>query len=325
MLREILLPPRRILSDIRYVPLKSGLAVAFALVLDVPLGNRDHVSSAFVSIMCVAPTVLLGLRRASVQFSGSVIGGIFGAIAMWAAGELRLPLLYAIAPAVIGAVFLMLALRRPEAVPVAAFTALFLPAMPQATTAETFLSRMLAISIGASSGFIVNAGISFFGYRSIFSRRLRVAEDTVLRAVAQLRLPERKREELRPVFEALDTIQDELTAALDEPGWAHTARTREILTQIRDRIDRYRRIVHLLYDALILMDEEELPQEDRTPFLDLVARHPSFGSRGAEEEARRTTILYPNFNRSPQLQPVFERLKRELDRRAVVTAPASGT
>ena len=306
MVAEGLLPARRVLSDIRYVPLKSGLAVAFALILDAPLSNPDHVSSGFVSIMCVAPTVLLGLRRAGVQFSGSVIGGIFGAAAMWTAGVLGLPLLYAIPPAVMAAVLAMLALRRPEAVPVAAFTALFLPALPQGSAIDTFLQRLLAISIGASSGLFVNAGISLFGYRSIFQRRLRVARESVAAAAGKLSQGDGRRDTLRPVFEMLDTIQDELRAALEEPTWAHSERTREILREIHTEVDRLRRIAHLLYDALILIENDGLDVALCLPLLALVRLH--------AEQAPDTIItplpLAPN---APAvLRALHARLKREV-------------
>ena len=304
---DALLPPRRILSDLRYVPLKSGLAVAFALLIDVPLGNPDHVSSGFVSIMCVAPTVLLGLRRASVQFSGSVIGGIFGAAAMWSAGELRLPLLYAIPPAVMGATLAMLALRRPEAVAVAAFTALFLPALPHGSALDTFLQRLLAISIGASSGLIVNASISFIGYRSIFSRRLRVARETVARATAVLRDHSKQRDVLRPAFEMLDAIQDELHAALNEPTWAHTPRTFEILAEIQSEVDGLRRIVHLLYDALILIEEGSLDTGAREPLLALIA---SREERSLGPASTETTP--PELNGA--LLALYVRMQREMER-----------
>lgn len=257
-LKDVLLPPRRVLSDLRYVPLKHGLAVACALLLDVPFGNPDHVSSAFVSVMCVAPTVLLGTKRASVQFGGSLVGGLYGAAAMWAALELRISLAFAIPAAVTAAVLSVLVLRRSEAVAVAAFTALFLPAMPQGGALDTFSQRLLAICIGAASGFLVNSAVSFFGYRSIFVRRLRVANESMSKVVEGLSEPGWKRNALRPHFEMLDTIQDEIGTALAEPRWLHREHTRSKLLLVEAEIDRLRRIAHLLYDAALVVESERL-------------------------------------------------------------------
>ena len=62
-----------------FLTLKAALATLLALLLDGLTGNPDSVSSTFIAVLCVSPTVLMGLRRALTQMVGSVAGGLWGA------------------------------------------------------------------------------------------------------------------------------------------------------------------------------------------------------------------------------------------------------
>ncbi len=234
-----------------FLTLKAALATLLALLLDALTGNPDSVSSTFIAVLCVSPTVLMGLRRALTQMAGSVVGGVWGA----GLAALGAPLLTGVPVAVGGALLTTFALRLGTAYPVAAFSALFLQAVPRGGPVETLEVRVLAVATAAVSGFLVNVLVSGGAYRGIFGRRLVKASGLVRGA-----LPVAARggpDAVAPVWATLATLEGELDLAVEELRW----RRREAL---RLRLEGHRRAAAGLREALHLACElHYLAREDR--------------------------------------------------------------
>ena len=109
-----------------FLALKAGAACALALLFDALTGNPDHVSSTFVAVLSVSPVVLMGLRRSLDQVVGSVVGGLWGAGCMLLGLTPGLGIPLAVAAAVYSA--FLFGFGRGFAV--AAFSAMFVQAVP---------------------------------------------------------------------------------------------------------------------------------------------------------------------------------------------------
>ncbi len=225
-----------------FLTLKAALATLLALLLDALTGNPDSVSSTFIAVLCVSPTVLMGLRRALTQMAGSVAGGLWGA----GLAALGAPLLVGVPVAVGGALLTTFALRLGTAYPVAAFSALFLQAVPRGGPVETLEVRLLAVATAAVSGFLVNVLVSGGAYRGIFGRRLVKATSLVRAALA--RAARGGPDAVVAVWATLATLEGELDLAVEELRW----RGREAL---RARLEGHRRAAAGLREALHLACE----------------------------------------------------------------------
>ncbi len=225
-----------------FLTLKAALATLLALLLDALTGNPDSVSSTFIAVLCVSPTVLMGLRRALTQMAGSVAGGLWGA----GLAALGAPLLVGVPVAVGGALLTTFALRLGTAYPVAAFSALFLQAVPRGGPVETLEVRLLAVATAAVSGFLVNVLVSGGAYRGIFGRRLVKATSLVRAALA--RAARGGPDAVVAVWATLATLEGELDLAVEDLRW----RGREAL---RARLEGHRRAAAGLREALHLACE----------------------------------------------------------------------
>ncbi len=205
------LPP---LSHPGFLAVKAGLAALLALALNHLLDNPDAVSASFVAVLCVSPTLLMGLKRAGQQLIGSLLGGVCGCLAMLAglAPEIGIPVAVGLS------VLASLQLGFELAWPATAFSALFLQAVPRGSPLETFGVRLVSIGIAACSGLLVNALVSAGSYARLFARRLRVVEahaEAALQAAAE-------RGDHAPCEAALALLNRaaaEWTSALRELGW----------------------------------------------------------------------------------------------------------
>ena len=160
-----------------FLAVKAALACVLALALCSLVGNPDTVSAGFVAVLCVSPTVLMGLRRAGGQLLGSALGGVLG-VAMSA---LELPTWLGVPIAVAASVRLVYALGFEAAYPVAAFSALLIQSGSIGSPAEALEHRVVAVVIAAASGFLVNLVVSGLAYEEIFGRRLAIVERQVFR------------------------------------------------------------------------------------------------------------------------------------------------
>jgi hypothetical protein len=238
-----------------FLAAKSAAATLAALAADRLTGNPDHVTSTFVAVLCVSPVVLMGLRRSLDQVAGSLIGGTLGTLAALALPGpfLGIPL------AVGGAVLTSFALGFGRGYTVAAFTALFVQAVPRGTPLETLEVRLLAVATGAAAAFLVNVLVSSTAYRGIFRRRLRFAEATV--SALLIRAAEQGPRVVQAGFPVLAELEHELAQARGELGWRRTGAGREWIEELRDRSARLRRLLHLVLDLEYRIEEEGLPRD----------------------------------------------------------------
>lgn len=245
---------------------KAAAATAVALWLDALVGNPDHVTSTFVAVLCISPVLLMGLRSALDQLAGSVLGGLWGT----GCALLGLSLIPGIPIAVGGAIVSCFGLSFGRGYPVAAFTALFVQAVPRGEPGETFVVRMTAVSIAAISGFAVNAGVSALAYRSIFRRRLRYASRLVSRLL--VRAAEEGPRVARAGFPVLAALQNELELAEEELGFRRSRRTIDFVRDASVHAERLRRLLHLVVDLADRLDEEGLPADAMKEWLTWLAQ-----------------------------------------------------
>ncbi len=238
-----------------FLALKSAVACLMALAIDRWTGNPDHVTSTFVAVLCVSPVVLMGLRKSLDQVGGSLIGGVSGTLTVL----LPLGMFFGIPLAVGSAVLLSFALGFGRGYTVAAFSALFVQAVPWGTPIDTLEVRLLAVATGAVAAFAVNLLVSSMAYRGIFRRRLRFAEATV--SALLVRAAEQGPQVVRAGFPVLADLERELGLASDELRLRRSKETHEWIEGLADRAGRLRRLLHLVLDLEYRIEEEQLPRD----------------------------------------------------------------
>lgn len=249
------------LSNPPLLVIKAVIATLCALILDHILGNPDHVSSTFVAVLCISPTVVMGLKNAKEQFIGSLIGGVWGAGFLYLNHPLELTLPFAVGCA-IGSVFLF---KLRNAYPIAAFTALFMLVVPWGTPFETLKVRFLALSIAALSAFLVNVLISSMFYSSIFQRRYEKTKEIVWGILEPVLNGDF--DQADSGFELLVNLQGQLSYTLTELRLRHSQDTlydiQTLLTQTR----RMQYLLHLILELGILFQEKNVSQDDIRDFI----------------------------------------------------------
>ena len=243
---------------------KAALACALALWIDRSTGNPDHVTSTFVAVLAVSPVVLMGLRRSLDQVAGSLLGGAFGGAAMLTGLDLGLGIPLAVGLAVLSS----FALGFGRGYPVAAFTALFVQAVPRGDAVDTLEVRMLAVATAAVSAFVVNLVVSAAAYESIFRRRIRFAEATI--SALLVRAAEEGPKVVRQGFPLLAELEEELALAIGELKVCRASSVR--FHDMRRRVDDLRRLLHLILDLAYRLEEEDLPPDCLQPWLRWLVR-----------------------------------------------------
>lgn len=252
--------PRNPLSRL-FLAAKATAACGLALLADAVTGNPDHVTSTFVAVLAVSPVVLMGLRRSLDQVVGSLVGGAWGTAALLAGLGLGGGIPLAVGAAVLTA--FLLGFERGYTV--AAFTALFVQAVPRGSPLETLEVRLLAVATAAASAFAVNVALSAAAYKSIFRRRLRYAEATA--SALLVRAAEQGPAVARAGFPVLATLEEEILLALEELRWRRARGTETWLLGILERVRTLRRLLHLVLDLVYRLDEEGLPGDAMQPWL----------------------------------------------------------
>lgn len=252
------------LSNPSFIVLKATLACAVALLLDRFLGNPDSVSSTFVTVLCISPTVLIGLRNAWAQIIGSLVGGL------WATGAnlLSLDPLIGLPLAVGGAIGSSFALRIASGYPVAAFTALFMILVSRGTPIDTFQVRFLALFIALLSSFLVNALVSAMLYKDIYTRRLLKVEKQILASFEAVLQGEHSKADAG--FALLGVLQQQLQRTLFE---LKLRRDRVTSLEIERMLRRTRHLgylLHLVLDLAYLSREEKVELQQVQNFLNWV-------------------------------------------------------
>lgn len=244
---------------------KAAAACAVALLIDAMTGNPDHVTSTFVAVLAVSPVVLMGLRRSFDQIVGSGIGGLLGAGAMLAGLELEIGIPLAVGLAILAS----FALGFGRGYTVAAFSALFVQAVPWGNVFSTLEVRLVAVATAVVSAFVVNTLISAAAYESIFRRRYRFAQSAVSSLL--VRAAQEGPGVVSEGFPMLATLEHELDLAIGELRWRRA--THSCVFHLRERVGTLRRLLHLVLDLVYRLEEEELPADSLQPWLQwLIAR-----------------------------------------------------
>ncbi|MBE7438977.1 MAG: FUSC family protein [Spirochaetales bacterium] len=297
-----------------YVAFKSALATLLALGLDSITGNSDHVSATFVAVLSIAPTVYQGLKQAALQFLGSVIGGICGALAMAIFLLHEWPLLYAIPPAVFFAIMGAFFVKQPGILIVSAFTALFLPNIANQSPMATLQMRLFAVTTGAVSGFIVNTLVSAFAHRRIFLRRRRKLYTCLylqLGSYAELGPPA-----LAPVFHLHGQLQAELHSALLDLGHTRQKGATALIERLLKETDQLTYVMHLVnqlyYSAraqglalpkTVLQQVREKVAEFCLPDIRSTPKTTTAGPAVSDSLATETDLLFTEMNRLAEFYP----------------------
>lgn len=241
---------------------KSGAATALALLFDVLTGNPDRVTSAFLSVMCTSPTVIMGLRRSFTYLVCSALGAGVGTTMVLG----RVPAHAGVPAAVAISVWLCFRIGRPMGYLMAAFSALIVQLVPRGTPLETVGVRMLAVFTATLSGFLVNLAVSSSSYRTIFARRLARIEVHVDALLGQAATE--GPESVRPGFALIRTLSEELAHGLEELEWRGDRVALEYLQRIHDRVEFLQHLLHLVLDVGLTL---ELAGKDPTAAREFLA------------------------------------------------------
>jgi len=253
------------LSNPIFIILKATLACTVALMADYWLGNPDHVSSTFVAVLCISPTVLIGLRNAWAQILGSLVGGVWGVSWLIFADNFHLPLLPGLPIAVGLAVASTFGLKIQSGYPVAAFTALFMVAVPQNTPLLTFETRFLALFIAAASSFLINALVSAMLYQRIYARRVKKVEGFIESILISVFQGDQKLADQG--FALLNVLQQQLRNTLFELKMRHAWEMHKDINNFLVRTQKLSYLLHLILDLGFLCQEENTPAETVQPFV----------------------------------------------------------
>ncbi len=240
---------------------KAAAACALALSFDAWTGNPDHVTSTFVAVLSITPVVLIGLRRSFEQVVGSLIGGVCGTIAALSGLAMTAGLPLAVGAGIL-ACFLV---GFGRGYPVAAFSALFVQAVPRGEPIETLEVRLLAVATAATAAFIVNTLVSSVAYRSIFRRRLRFAEATVSKVLVAA--AEHGPQAVRAGFPILSELETQLELARAELQFRRSRSTATWLAGLSSRAGVLRRLLHHVLDLSYLLEEADLPEDTAQDWL----------------------------------------------------------
>ncbi len=208
-------------------------------------------------MLSITPVVLMGLKRSLEQVAGSLLGGVCGTAAVLAGLEMGIGL-----PLAVGASFLI---GFGRGYPVAAFSALFVQAVPRGEPIETLRVRLLAVATAAVAAFLVNTLVSAVAYRSIFRRRMRYAEATVSKLL--LAAAESGPTAVRAGFPVLADLETQLEIARTELRFRRSESAAAWLAGLERRTGVLRRLLHLVLDLSYLLEEAELPADAAQPWL----------------------------------------------------------
>ncbi len=241
--------------------LKAGLATGIALGLSKAAGNPDIVSSTFVAVLCTSPMVFMGIRLAFAQLFGSVVGGLLGSFMMLAGTPLSIGIPVAVSLAIASC----FSVRFPQGYQAAAFSALFVQAVPRGTPTQTFGIRMLAVGIAATSGLLINLIISSWATKDIFLQRLDRVEAYTNHLLEEIST--KGPQSVHPGFALTSQLVREIGQARGELSWRQDSEGLLWLAALKERVERIQHLLHLVYDLGLLMKDHQIEAEEISEFL----------------------------------------------------------
>jgi uncharacterized membrane protein YgaE (UPF0421/DUF939 family) len=249
------------LTNPLFMVVKAMLACALALYLNRLLGNPDHVSATFVAILCLTPTVRMGLKNARAQLLSGLLGACWGTWLHLSAHppEIILPLAVGLA---IGSSF---ALKMGEGYATAAFSALFVILVQFQSPWHTLGVRFVSLSIAAASSFFVNALVSALIYRDIFSERLQKVEQRLYAVLPEVLAGNGAAAD--QVFELLAQLKAQMRETLKELAFRRAWKTHAQVSRLLIRAQWLNYLLHLIWDLAWLQREEHLDATETEAFV----------------------------------------------------------
>jgi hypothetical protein len=257
-----------ILADPLPLALKCGIASALAIVAARMVGVHDALSAAFVATACISPSAYAGLRGGIAQLAGSLLG-----VACAAAPLLFRPELDA-SPFVAGvgvsvAVLGCLAFRSPRAIPVAAFSVLYIHLVPGQSALHGVVERIGAVLLGVLVATLANTLVSALDGERIAARRTARVRSAVAEAMAASAARIARRGEvpdstLAQAFEAVAALRVDLGHAAREHGFPGAKRARSSAATGLVRAAGLEEATHLAKECVLA--SEGLDEADRSRF-----------------------------------------------------------
>lgn len=241
--------------------LKAICVCLLALGLDHLSGNPDHVSATFVAVLCVSPTVWLGLREAWAQMVGSMLGGIWGTLGALLGWPISAALPLAVGLS-IGTTYLV---RLPSGYRIAAFSALFILLVPFGSPWHTLEIRILSLVTGAMAGFLTNVVFSALNYRPIFQSRMDQVEAQVMQLLPVVLAKAPAEAEIG--FNWLQALRNELEPAMEEMKWRKNDPAFRELEAMWWRLANLKYLLHLVYELSALRMEQGLSKSALQPLI----------------------------------------------------------
>jgi len=240
------------LENVYFLAIKSGFACSLAYLLDILIGNKDHLSSVFVAMLCVSPTILMGLKRSWAQLTGSLMGGVTATILLF----FDMPQIVSLFLSVTLAIFLAVSFKQWLGYQVAGFTALYILVLPGGTPLATLEARMVALLIGSFSGFIINLTISSLDYRRIFTKKILVIEKVISKLLVEA--VEKGPGHLRQGFNFTSKLEQEMHIAWGELKVRRSSKSLKEINQLWERLHQYSHFLHLIIALDYLSEEIEV-------------------------------------------------------------------
>lgn len=260
---------------------KVGIAVALAVFLDSVFNFHDPISAGFVALVCVSPTVLTGMKRASEQLAGSVLGGLIGWIVllMGGHGPVGIAISVGLSCALSGI------LKMEVAHVVASFAALWMIVLGDATPTASFWAHLGAVTMGCVTSSLLNLLVSGLLYRMLFVRRMRILRGMLSDCFAAASQGE---DHFGPAFGMISSVSAELSDASKEV-LAKWLRVDKLLLEFLQEITLLEEVAHFGRDALLRNEgSPELFMETREA---LRGANPPSGSHPLVDAAQRWSLV----------------------------------
>ncbi len=221
--------------------LKVGLVSTLAFLLDGVFHLDDAVSAGFVAVVCISPTLFTGMKRATVQVAGSLLGGVIATLLLLLGlkGALAIGLAVGLSAALAGF------LKMEQANIVAAFAALYVMILGEAAPSVSCLKHLGAVAIAGLSATLVNFLISALFYRVLFTRRLQILRKQL---AWTFEAAERGEDAFDAAFAMIGSVESELDDASRE---RRKKRIEEMLRRYQEEVAILKDLAHYGKDALL--------------------------------------------------------------------------
>jgi uncharacterized membrane protein YgaE (UPF0421/DUF939 family) len=294
------------LADPVSLAVKAGVASAIAVVATRALGVDDPLTSGFVALACVSPSVTGGARSGFEALAGSAL-----ACAIAGAPLVAWPALRG-SPVVLGAslaaaILLCFGLRLRSAYLVAGFSVVYLHVLPFDSAASGIALRIEAVLLGVLAATLLNLVESALRAHAIAARRVRLAKAVVAHDLREGAAWLAGREDapapsFEAAFEVVRELRGDLEASSRERLFPGARRAREHAERGLEEAESLERAAHLAKEIALLVHERARHDADEQ-----AAREGLEAAAGALV-GERTSSPKPDVS-DPVLAVALERLR----------------